>query len=90
MTRAAPTRFRRENDCPTSPRSAIVPSMSIESPFLRGTASAHDERENDREEAMAHGHCEHWDHSRDSAGAMDDAEAWAAVLRRDRIYDGRQ
>ena len=89
MTRAAPTRRRRENDCPTSPRSAIVPRMSIESPSLRGTVSAHDERENDREEAMAHGHCEHWDHSRDSAGAMDDAEAWAAVLRRDRIYDGR-
>src|SRR3990170_1716832 len=64
------------NNCPTSRRSAIVPRMSSESPRLS--------------EALAtpHGHREHWDHSRDP-GTIDDAEAWAAVLRRDRAYDGR-
>src|SRR5690606_32510988 len=66
MTRAAPARCIWENDCPTGIRSAIVPHMSIESPSLRETAAVRGERENDREEAMAHGDCEHWDHSRDS------------------------
>src|SRR5687767_13148155 len=61
------------NDCPTSPRSAIVPGMSTES------APSH---------TTSHGHCEHSEHSRDSV-ALDDAEAWAAVLRRDRSFDGR-
>ena len=89
MTGAVPARRTRENNCPTRSRSAIVPRMSIESPPLREAVSARGERENDREEAIAHGHREHWDHSRESAGPLDDGQAWAAVLRRDRSFDGR-
>jgi len=63
--------------------------MSTESPSLRETAAVRGKRENDREEAMAHGHCEHWDHSRDSGDPIGDAQAWAAVQRRDRSFDGR-
>ena len=70
MKRVASTRSSRENDCPTCCRSGIVPKMSIESPSLRETAVARGERENDRQKAIANGHCEHWDHSRGSAGPI--------------------
>ncbi|HEY6815597.1 MAG TPA: hypothetical protein VI168_08665, partial [Croceibacterium sp.] len=63
--------------------------MDIESSAFRATASTRPEREDDREQTIAHGHCEHWEHSGDSGGTIDDAGAWAAVLRRDRSFDGR-
>jgi AraC family transcriptional regulator of adaptative response/methylated-DNA-[protein]-cysteine methyltransferase len=77
------------NDCPTSRRSAIVPPMSSESPPPRDTDSVRRDLEDHRREAIAHGHYEHWEHSPDSDGAIDVTEAWAAVLRRDRSFDGR-
>ena len=63
--------------------------MSIESLPPRATDSGRQDRDDHRGEAIAHGHCDHWDHSHDSGGAIDGVQAWAAVLRRDRSFDGR-
>ena len=77
------------NDCPTGHRSDIGPRMSIETPPSRETTSARRERQDGRDELVPLGQREHWDHSRESGAPIDDAQAWAAVLRRDRAYDGR-
>jgi AraC family transcriptional regulator, regulatory protein of adaptative response / methylated-DNA-[protein]-cysteine methyltransferase len=76
------------NGCPTSPRSATVSRMSTESPSVRGTGSA-GRSETDCGRMAPHGHREHSEHSRDLGEPIDSDAAWAAVLRRDRSFDGR-
>jgi AraC family transcriptional regulator of adaptative response/methylated-DNA-[protein]-cysteine methyltransferase len=86
MSRTDP---ERRNDCSTSRRSATVPGMRVDSPPVLGTGSAPRNGDTGCGKTAAHGHCEHWEHSRGLGEPIDGDAAWAAVLRRDRSFDGR-
>ena len=85
-----PANRARKIDCPTGHRSAIVPHMSAESPSSRESARSPRTAENDRGGAESGGTChELRELPNDGDGTIDAESAWAAVLRRDRSFDGR-